>query len=430
MKDAKLEKIKIAVVGLGYVGLPLAIEFAKTKLVPVIGFDVDKEKIEKLKNGIDPTNEVGNKAVKTAKIEYTSDPEKIKQANFIIVAVPTPITVDKKPDLTLLENASKIVGQNLARGSIVVYESTVYPGVTQDFCLPILEKESGLKAGSDFKIGYSPERVNPGDKKHTIDKIVKVVSAQDQETLDLISEVYRLICKAGIYKAPNIKTAEAAKVIENIQRDLNIALMNELALIFDKLGIETKAVLEVAATKWNFAKYHPGLVGGHCIGVDPYYLTFRAQQLGYQPEVILAGRHLNDLMAQIVAKKVIRELKNPRGAKVLVMGLTFKENVSDFRNSKAKEVIDTLKQAGVEVLGHDPLATNEEIEKIFGIKNSTWKEISDLDAIIYLVPHKKLANLTLANLKNKCKNNPILFDLRWVCNRKEAENLGFKYLTL
>lgn len=425
-----ISNTKIAVVGLGYVGLPLAVEFSKTKFSPIIGFDINKEKIEKLKKGIDPTNEVGDEMVKVAKIEYTDNPAALKQANFIIVAVPTPITEGKIPDLSLLKSASEIVGRNLIKGSVVVYESTVYPGVTEEICLPILEKESGLKSGIDFKVGYSPERINPGDKEHTIDKIIKVVSSQDEETLNKIAEAYGLICRAGIHKAPNIKTAEAAKVIENIQRDLNIALMNELSLIFDKLGIETKAVLAAANTKWNFHKYYPGLVGGHCIGVDPYYLTFRSQQFGYQPEVILAGRHLNDFMAKVVAQKIIDNLKNLVGAKVLILGLTFKENVSDFRNSKAKDVIKELKNKGVEVFGLDPLVPKEVIEKEFGINYIKLEEAKDLDAIIYLVPHQQFKNLTLSDLKNKCKEKAVLFNLRWQFDKKEAEKVGFRYLTL
>ena len=426
----KLSEVKICVVGLGYVGLPLAVAFAKTGLAPVIGFNNTEEKIKKLLAGIDPTNEVGDEAVKKAKIIYTTDPAKIKEANFIIVAVPTPIDDNNQPDLSMVESASAIVGQNLSAGSTIVYESTVYPGVTEEICLPILEKESGLAGGRDFKIGYSPERINPGDHEHGVAKVIKVVSGQDAQTLDLVASVYGLVCKAGVHRAPTIKPAEAAKVIENIQRDLNIALMNELALIFEKLNIDTQAVVEAASTKWNFHRYHPGLVGGHCIGVDPYYLTYRAQQLGYKPEIILAGRHLNDSMARLLAERVIAVLPKPKGAKALVLGLTFKENINDFRNSKSKDVIKTLQKAGLEVMAMDPMAQDGELEKLFGIKNSTWEEVNNLDAVVYIVPHKKFADISLAKLKGKCGSNPVLFDLRRVYSRLEAEKLGFKYLTL
>jgi len=424
------KNFKICVIGLGYVGLPLAVEFSKTELAPVIGFDVAKEKIGKLKSGIDPTLEVGNEVVAKAKIEYTDDPTRIKEANFIIVAVPTPVDNNNVPDLSLVEGASKIVGQNLQKGAIVVYESTVYPGVTEEICLPILEQESKLTGGIDFKIGYSPERVNPGDKEHTIDKIIKVVSGQDQESLEKIAQVYNLVCRAGVHRAPNIKTAEAAKVIENIQRDLNIALINELSLIFERLNIETKDVLAAAGTKWNFHKYRPGLVGGHCIGVDPYYLTFRAQQLGYQPEVILAGRNLNDSMAEIVGKRVLNKLSNPAQSKILVMGLTFKENINDLRNSKSKNVIKTLQAGGTKVLIHDPMVENSDVKKIFGLENSSWEEVGDLDGIVCLTAHNQFKALLLQDLQNKCKPGAILFDLKWLYNKKEAENLGFNYLTL
>src|SRR3989338_2656355 len=334
---------KIAVVGLGYVGLPLAL--ALSNHFEVIGFDINKEKINSLNKGIDPTRE--NDLSLKANIRFVSDETELKKANFIIVAVPTPVTEAKHPNLTYLEKSSELVGRNLQRGAIVVYESTVYPVVTEEICLPILEKTSGLKLIDDFKIGYSPERINPGDKEHTIDKVIKIISGIDKESLEEISKVYSKVTRAGIHKAKNIKTAEAAKVIENIQRDLNIALMNELSIIFDKIGIKTKDVLAAASTKWNFHKYHPGLVGGHCIGVDPYYLTHKAQQLGYEPKVILAGRGINDSMARTVAKQVIGALAEPTQSRVLVLGLTFKENVNDYRNSKAKDVIDELRSAGV-----------------------------------------------------------------------------------
>ncbi|OGY46993.1 MAG: UDP-N-acetyl-D-galactosamine dehydrogenase [Candidatus Buchananbacteria bacterium RIFCSPHIGHO2_01_FULL_47_11b] len=424
-------EVKICVVGLGYVGLPLAVEFAKTKVAPVIGFDINQEKIALLRSGIDPTHEVGDEAVKQAKIEYTDDPTAIKKANFIIVAVPTPITDDNQPDLSLVESASQLVGENILAGTTIVFESTVYPGVTEEICVPIIQRASGLVTGRDFKVGYSPERVNPGDREHTINRIIKVVSGQDAETLDLVAATYQLVCQAGVHRAPSIKTAEAAKVIENIQRDLNIALMNELSQIFSRLGIDTKAVLDAASTKWNFHRYHPGLVGGHCIGVDPYYLTFKAQQLGYEPKVILAGRGINDSMARTVAKQVISALSEPKQSRVLVLGLTFKENVNDYRNSKAKDVIDELRSAGVEVIASDPLADDGQVEALFGVANTAVDVATDLDGIIYLVPHQQFATLTLAELKKKCRNSkPVLFDLRWQFAPKDAHHHGFVYLTL
>ena len=430
-----LKETKICVVGLGYVGLPLAVEFAKTSLAPVIGFDINQEKVTKLQNGIDPTQEVGNQVVKKAKIEYTADPSRIKEANFIIVAVPTPIKEAARPgqlpspDLSLVESASHLVGQNLAAGSIVVYESTVYPGVTRDICLPILEKESGLKGGADFKIGYSPERVNPGDKEHTIGRVVKIVSGQDAESLEKIAAVYGLICQAGVHQAPTIEVAEAAKVIENIQRDLNIALVNELALIFDKLSIDTQAVLAAAGTKWNFHRYHPGLVGGHCIGVDPSYLIYKSIQAGYEPSYMIAGRNLNESMASFVAQKVISNLAVKSG-KVLVLGMTFKENVNDFRNSKSFEVAEQLKQAGCQVFINDPMAEVGYLEKNFGWTNSPIENLTGLDAIVYLVPHQKYSHLGLNDLKTRCSDSPVLFDLRRIYDKVESEKFGFKYLTL
>ncbi|MFA5022555.1 MAG: nucleotide sugar dehydrogenase [Patescibacteria group bacterium] len=413
---------KICVVGLGYVGLPLACLLSKH--YKVYGFDISRKKIADLKNGFDETGEVEN--VKQYNIEYFDDEQIIKQANFIIVAVPTPVLEDKKPDLSLVQSASTVVGKNLSAGSIVVYESTVFPGCTEEICLPILAKESGLKPGVDFKIGYSPERVNPGDKVHTIDKIFKVVSGSDKESLDKIAEVYGSITQ--IHKASNIKVAEAAKVIENIQRDLNIALMNELALIFDRLGISTKEVIEAAGTKWNFHKYLPGLVGGHCIGVDPYYLTYKAQQLGYDPKVILAGREVNEFMSEFVASKL-------NGCKkVLVMGLTFKENVPDVRNSKAKELIQKLKNQGSLVFGHDPILKNfDGIDQRFGI--SLLDELTgqeQFDGIVIFSPHQIFLQdkYSLKNLKAVCGPNPILFDIKSIFTKNEAEALGFKYLTL
>jgi UDP-N-acetyl-D-galactosamine dehydrogenase len=417
-----MNETKICVVGLGYVGLPLACLLSKK--YEVYGFDISEKKIDELKNGVDLTGEV--KDLEQYQIKFDSNPEIIKQANFIIVAVPTPILEDKRPDLSLVISASEIVGKNLKPGSIVVYESTVYPGCTEEVCLPALETESGLKFGHDFKIGYSPERVNPGDKIHTIDKIYKIVSGSDEEALDKIAEVYGSITQ--IHKASSIKVAEAAKVIENVQRDLNIALMNELALIFDRLGIDTKEVIEAAATKWNFHKYQPGLVGGHCIGVDPYYLTYKAMQLGYNPQIILAGRGINEYMSEFVALK----LKGKK--KILILGLTFKENVPDIRNSKARDLINRLRGRGAEVIGHDPsLANFKEVVNRFGIKMiDEFPPAEKFDAIILFSPHDifKTENYSLNKLRDICGENPILFDIKGFHQKAEAEKAGFKYLTL
>lgn len=395
MKMSKNKQDKICLVGLGYVGLPLAIEFSK-KYDMVVGFDISEKKINALKKGIDPTLEVGDDAVKGCTIKFTLDPSEIKRCNFIIVAVPTPIDDNNKPDLTPVIGATEIVGRNLAKGAIVVYESTVYPGVTEEICLPILEKLSKMKLG-DFGLGYSPERVNPGDKLHTIDKIVKVVSGHDEKTLNKVADIYGSVIAAGIHKAPSIKVAEAAKVIENIQRDLNIALMNELSLIFDRMDINTHDVIEAASTKWNFHKYTPGLVGGHCIGVDPYYLTFRAQQLGYQPEVILAGRKINDSMHNHVITLAERGLKKAgkklAGSKILVMGLTFKENVNDPRNSRAKQMIAELLKKKAIVFGYDPYLDRETIEGKFNAKHVGTIKKGEYDAVILFSPHEKMLSL-------------------------------------
>jgi len=373
---------KICVVGLGYVGLPLALELSNH--FDVTGFEINEQKVSYLLNGIDPSDEISEKKLKESSIKITSDKKKISDCNFIIICVPTPIDNANKPDLTCLRNASEMVGAYLSKESIVVYESTVYPGVTEEVCLPILEEKSRMRCLADFKIGYSPERINPGDKTHTIDKITKIVSGIDKESLDIISSVYGKITK--VHKSPSIKVAEAAKVIENIQRDLNIALMNELSIIFDKLEIDTNSVLEAAGTKWNFHKYHPGLVGGHCIGVDPYYLTYKAEQVGYNPEVILAGRRINDNMHKVYADKIIKRLIEMdikiKCAKVLIIGLTFKPNVSDYRNSRIKNLIDELKNYGVDVYGHDPLLTEDIILKEFGVRNC-----EDVDLKILAVKH-------------------------------------------
>ncbi len=425
-----MNDIKICVVGLGYVGLPLACLFSEK--YQVYGYDSNAEKIDELKRGYDRTHEVGEK-LKNYKITYSADPSVIKESNFIIVAVPTPINDQNNPDLSMVVSASTIVGQNLNDGSIVVYESTVYPGCTEEICLPILEKESGLKYNQDFWLGYSPERVNPGDKEHTIDKIVKVVSGSTPEVLKTVSEVYSSIIDE-VYPVANLKTAEAAKVIENIQRDLNIALMNELSLIFAKMGIDTKEVIEAAASKWNFVKYYPGLVGGHCISVDPYYLTYKSLQLGYRPQVILAGRSVNDSMAkhaaEIVLKSLVEAGKDLSRSKVLILGLTFKENVPDLRNSKAKEMIEELNKNRLQVFAYDPLANEGFIESYFGFKNSGLADLPKVDAIIMFSPHREFKELTLAKLKNMMNEQPVLFDLKRFYDKKEAKRLGITYKCL
>lgn len=380
---------KIAVVGLGYVGLPVAVAFGKKG--HIIGFDINEHRINTLKQGIDYTKEVESQDLLEADIDFTNDPSRLREADFIIVAVPTPITETKQPDLTPLIKASETVGSNLQKGAIVVYESTVYPGATEEVCVPVLEKASGLKAGVDFFVGYSPERINPGDKEHTFTKITKVVSGQNDEVLEIIAGVYGSVVEAGVYRASSIKVAEAAKVIENTQRDLNIALMNELAIIFDKLGIDTAEVLEAAGTKWNFLPFTPGLVGGHCIGVDPYYLTHKAESVGYHPEVILAGRRINDNMGKFIATSLVKQMihKNMpiQGARVTVLGLTFKENVPDLRNSKVIDVIRELQEFGVEVQVTDALADKDEAVREYGIELIDYDKLVPADAVVLAVPH-------------------------------------------
>ena len=382
---------KIAVVGLGYVGLPVAVAFGEK--YPVVGFDVNEHRIETLKKNVDYTGEVSAEELKKARIKYTTSAEKLKDCNFIIVTVPTPISKSKRPDLSYLIKASETVGQNLQAGAVVVYESTVYPGATEEVCIPVLEKFSRLKAGRDFFVGYSPERINPGDKEHTFKNIIKVVSGQDENTLEIIADIYGSVVEAGVYRALSIKVAEAAKVIENIQRDLNIALMNELAVIFDRLGIDTNEVIKAASTKWNFLSFTPGLVGGHCIGVDPYYLTHKAESLGYHPQVILAGRRVNDSMGQFIAASLVKQMAsnniNVPGSRVSVLGLTFKENVPDLRNSKVVDLINELKEFGIKVQVTDPLANPDEAEREYSVKLSAIEELPAADAVVLAVPHKE-----------------------------------------
>ena len=421
---------KVGLVGLGYVGLPLAVAFAENGRV--VGFDVKKARIDELRSGQDHTNEVDPAELKNPNLRFTDDPKELEECTFIIVAVPTPIDANRDPDLTPVIKSSETVGRILRKGMMVVYESTVYPGVTEDVCLPILERESGLKLG-EFALGYSPERINPGDREHTVKKITKVVSGHDPAALDRCAATYGSVITAGVFRAANIKTAEAAKVIENVQRDLNIALMNELSKIFARIGIHTNDVLAAAGTKWNFHKYHPGLVGGHCIGVDPYYLTKRAQELGYEPEVILSGRRINDGMGAYVANELIFLLNDagilPRNARVWVMGLTFKENVPDCRNSRAVDVIRELRRHGCKVSGWEPLIGDAEVKRRFDVDNVPFDALTPVDGVVLINGHSEFRSVTLASLAAKLRQ-PVLFDVKNFFSREEARRLGFYYKTL
>ena len=427
---------KLALVGLGYVGMPIAVAFSKK--VKVVGFDLNAKKIELYKNGIDPTNEVGNEAVKNCSVEFTADESKLKEARFIIVAVPTPVNDDHTPDLTPVEGASEIVGRNLTKGSVVVYESTVYPGVTEDICVPILEKESGLKCGTDFKIGYSPERINPGDKVHRLETITKIVSGMDDETLDTVAKTYELVVKAGVHRAESIKVAEAAKVIENSQRDINIAFMNELSIIFNKMGIDTKSVLEAAGTKWNFLKFYTGLVGGHCIGVDPYYLTYKAEEMGYHSQIILSGRRINDDMGKYVAENTVKNLIKAdvpvKNAKVAILGFTFKENCPDTRNTKIIDIYNELREYGITPVIADPKADADEAKRLYGIEFIDINDIKNCDAVILAVAHEQFKNLGQADFDKMFKSGrneeKVLVDIKGLLSRKEYEKAGYKYWRL
>lgn len=422
---------KICVVGLGYVGLPLAVEFDNH--FQVIGFDVNGERVKQLASCFDNSGEVEEERLKVSKILFTDDPERIRESNFIVVCVPTPVDKAKKPDLSFLKSASEIIGKNLSKDSVVVYESTVYPGCTEEVCVPVLEKFSGLKCGEDFKIGYSPERINPGDKEHTINKVVKIVSGNDGEALSRVASVYSKVVGAGVHEASSIKVAEAAKIIENVQRDLNIALMNELAIIFDKIGINTREVLEAAGTKWNFHKYYPGLVGGHCIGVDPYYLTHKVLELGYNPEVILAGRRINDLMYKHLVDLVIRGLSDSgkilNGSKVALLGLSFKENVKDYRNSKALDVAAGLKSYNISVFGCDPLLGKEIVEREFGVSYLGVSELGGLDGLVIVSPHKEFGRIDLKELVKEMNDRPFIIDLKGFFDENEVLASGFSYQT-
>lgn len=426
---------KLSLVGLGYVGMPIAVAFARK--IKVVGFDLNEKKIELYKNGIDPTNEVGNEVIKTTKVEFTADAAKLREAKFHIVAVPTPVNDDHTPDLTPVEGASRILGQNLTKGSVVVFESTVYPGVTEDICVPILEKESGLKCGVDFKIGYSPERINPGDKVHRLETITKIVSGMDEETLDTVAKVYELVVEAGVYRAESIKVAEAAKVIENSQRDINIAFMNELSIIFNKMGIDTKSVLEAAGTKWNFLKFQPGLVGGHCIGVDPYYLTYKAEELGYHSQIILAGRRINDDMGKYVAESMVKNLIKAdipvKGAKVAILGFTFKENCPDTRNTKVIDIYKELGEYGITPIVVDPAADADEAKRLYGITFDTMDAVKDMDAVIVAVAHKEFLSLDkekTGGFFNPAHSKKVFMDIKGLFDRKEYLSEDYIYWRL
>ena len=425
---------RLSIIGLGYVGLPLAVAFSSK--VRVIGFDINTRKVESYRNGIDPTREVGAKSVKESNIVFTSDPIRLKDANFHIVAVPTPVREDKTPDLAPIESASLLLGRNLSRGSIVVYESTVYPGVTEEVCIPLLETESGLKCGVDFKVGYSPERINPGDKEHRLENIIKVVSGMDKETLDIVAETYELVVKAGVHRASSIRVAEAAKVIENSQRDINIAFVNELSVIFHRMGIDTKEVLEAAGTKWNFLRFTPGLVGGHCIGVDPYYLTYKAERLGYHSQVILAGRRINDGMGKYIAENVVKKLisKNRpvQGAKVAILGLTFKENCPDIRNTKVIDIYRELEEYGIYPQVVDPEADPTDAFEEYGIQLTNLEAIEGMDVVVLAVAHDAFRALSLDQIATLFAptQTPIFFDVKGVCPIKELTDRGFLYWRL
>ncbi|MBO4715542.1 MAG: nucleotide sugar dehydrogenase, partial [Verrucomicrobia bacterium] len=397
--------------------------------------DLNRAKIECYREGHDPTGEVGDDAIRETSVDFTDDETKLREASFIIVAVPTPINSDKTPDLAPVEGASVTVGRNLSKGTIVVYESTVYPGVTEDICVPILERESGLKCGVDFKIAYSPERINPGDQVHRFENIRKIVSGMDAETLDEVARVYELVVQAGVHRAPSIKVAEAAKVIENSQRDINIAFMNELSIIFNKMGIDTRSVLEAAGTKWNFLRFSPGLVGGHCIGVDPYYLTYKAEMMGYHSQMILSGRRINDDMGKYVAencvKTLIRAEKQVKGARIAILGFTFKENWPDTRNSKVFDIVRELREYGIEPTVSDPMAKPEEAKRLYGIELVDMDSIRDMDAVILAVAHRQFAGFTLAEMDRFfAPGKKVLLDIKGLLDRGQYENAGYHYWRL
>ncbi|OIU67645.1 nucleotide sugar dehydrogenase [Rossellomorea aquimaris] len=427
---------KIAVVGLGYVGMPIAVAFAKK--VNVIGFDLNTQKIEQYKNGIDPTNEVGNEAIRQTTIDFTSDPDKLQEAKFLVVAVPTPVNADKTPDLSPIEGVSRTIGKNLTKGSIVVYESTVYPGVTEDICVPILERESGLKCGVDFKVGYSPERINPGDKVHRLENIIKIVSGLDKDSLEVIAKVYELVVEVGVHRASSIKVAEAAKVVENSQRDINIAFMNELAMVFDRMGIDTQEVVEAMNTKWNALKFTPGLVGGHCIGVDPYYFLYEAEKLGYHSQIILSGRKINDGMGGFVADAIIKELilanKVVKQAKVVILGITFKENCPDIRNSKVEDILKRLKDYKIDPIIVDPYADPADAKTEYGVDLVPIDMVNDADCLVFAVAHDLFKNITMEQIDGMFGGFPnkekVIVDVKSILDKEKIEKGGYSYWNL
>lgn len=426
---------KLSLVGLGYVGMPIAVAFARK--IGVIGYDLNEKKIELYRSGVDPTREVGDEVIKNTGVEFTADETRLREAKFHIVAVPTPVNDDHTPDLTPVEGASRILGRNLQKGSVVVFESTVYPGVTEEICVPILEKESGLKCGADFKIGYSPERINPGDKVHRLETITKIVSGMDEETLDTVAKVYELVVEAGVYRAESIQVAEAAKVIENSQRDINIAFMNELSIIFNKMGIDTRSVLEAAGTKWNFLKFFPGLVGGHCIGVDPYYLTYRAEQMGYHSQIILAGRRINDDMGRYVAENVVKNLIRAdvpvKTAKVAILGFTFKENCPDTRNTKVIDIVKELREYGIEPVIVDETADRDEAKRLYGVTLEDRSAVTGVDALVIAVAHTEFSDLDREGIDaffNPANARKVLVDVKGVLDKKQYQDEAYLYWRL
>lgn len=428
---------KLSLVGLGYVGMPIAVAFAK-KGTNVIGYDLNKEKIDLYKSGVDPTREVGNEVIQNTTVEFTADEKKLREAKFHIVAVPTPVNTDHTPDLTPVIGASEILGRNLTKGSIVVYESTVYPGCTEDVCIPILEKQSGLKCGVDFKVGYSPERINPGDKVHRLENIHKIVSGMDEESLEEIKNVYDIVIEVGTYPVSNIRTAEAVKVVENSQRDINIAFMNELAMVFDKMDIDTNEVVDGMNTKWNALGFRPGLVGGHCIGVDPYYFTYEAEKLGYHSQIILNGRIVNDNMGKYIADATIKEMikvgQAPKKSKVVILGLTFKENCPDTRNSKVDDIIKRLNEYGIEPIVVDPWASERDAMREYNVKLTPLTEVKDADCVIVAVAHNEFKALKLEDIKilyrSSADSEKVLIDVKGIYSVKDLKNSGMDYWRL